>query len=239
MGRAPCCNKVGLKKGPWTPEQDQKLLAYIQEHGHGSWRAFLPKAGNSSSLLKEEGEQEWKGSYGSSITSFSSSLHDEFTMNMEGTWASEFLRPSGSHDDHIVEEGFTNLLLKTNFDDPTLLSEGGGHNHFPLHRRTCQDSFSLLLIYSLYGSLSTHQSQNQLLKSFILLVGGVKRSSEEILRDMNPDEDVRSVATIPSVKELHKAGIGFQPAKLGGISGIEYDEGTCMLSLPSIKLNVN
>ena len=45
MGRAPCCNKVGLKKGPWTPEQDQKLLAYIQEHGHGSWRAFLPKAG--------------------------------------------------------------------------------------------------------------------------------------------------------------------------------------------------
>ncbi|KAG4983626.1 hypothetical protein JHK87_028375 [Glycine soja] len=92
---------------------------------------------------------------------------------------------------------------------------------------------------SLYGSLSTRQSQNQLLKSVTLLVGGVKRASEEILRDKNPDKDVRSVATIPSVTELHKAGIGFQPAKLGGISGIEYDEGTCMFSLPSIKLNVN
>lgn len=92
---------------------------------------------------------------------------------------------------------------------------------------------------SLYGSLSTRQSQNQLLKSVTLLVGGVKRASEEILRDKNLDKDVRSVATIPSVKELHKAGIGFQPAKLGGISGIEYDEGTCMFSLPSIKLNVN
>ncbi|KAG6714616.1 hypothetical protein I3843_05G193600 [Carya illinoinensis] len=31
-----------LKKGPWTPEEDQKLIDYIQKHGHGSWRA-LPK----------------------------------------------------------------------------------------------------------------------------------------------------------------------------------------------------
>ncbi|KAL1551054.1 transcription factor MYB106-like protein [Salvia divinorum] len=45
MGRSPCCDKEGLKKGPWTPEEDQKLLAYVQEHGHGSWRALPPKAG--------------------------------------------------------------------------------------------------------------------------------------------------------------------------------------------------
>ncbi|XP_059670360.1 transcription factor MYB16-like [Cornus florida] len=45
MGRSPCCDKVGLKKGPWTPEEDQKLLAYIEEHGHGSWRALPVKAG--------------------------------------------------------------------------------------------------------------------------------------------------------------------------------------------------
>ncbi|KAK9048172.1 hypothetical protein SSX86_032865 [Deinandra increscens subsp. villosa] len=45
MGRAPCCDKVGLKKGPWTPEEDQKLLAYIEENGHGSWRALPAKAG--------------------------------------------------------------------------------------------------------------------------------------------------------------------------------------------------
>ncbi|RVW30474.1 Transcription factor MYB16 [Vitis vinifera] len=45
MGRSPCCDKVGLKKGPWTPEEDQKLLAYIEEHGHGSWRALPSKAG--------------------------------------------------------------------------------------------------------------------------------------------------------------------------------------------------
>ncbi|KAE8658871.1 Transcription factor MYB32 [Hibiscus syriacus] len=45
MGRSPCCEKVGLKKGPWTPEEDQKLLAYIEQHGHGSWRALPLRAG--------------------------------------------------------------------------------------------------------------------------------------------------------------------------------------------------
>ncbi|XP_022724195.1 transcription factor MYB102-like [Durio zibethinus] len=42
MGRAPCCDKNGLKKGPWTPEEDQKLIDYIQKHGCGNWRT-LPK----------------------------------------------------------------------------------------------------------------------------------------------------------------------------------------------------
>ncbi|XP_027362792.1 transcription factor MYB16-like [Abrus precatorius] len=45
MGRSPCCEKNGLKKGPWTPEEDQKLIAFIEEHGHGSWRALPAKAG--------------------------------------------------------------------------------------------------------------------------------------------------------------------------------------------------
>ncbi|XP_059446304.1 transcription factor MYB106-like [Corylus avellana] len=45
MRRSQCCEKVGLKKGPWTPEEDQKLLAYIEEHGIGSWRALPAKAG--------------------------------------------------------------------------------------------------------------------------------------------------------------------------------------------------
>lgn len=43
MGRAPCCEKNnGLKKGPWTPEEDQKLVDYIHKHGYGNWR-LLPK----------------------------------------------------------------------------------------------------------------------------------------------------------------------------------------------------
>ncbi|KGN59540.1 transcription factor MYB106 [Cucumis sativus] len=45
MGRSPYCDSSGLKKGPWTPEEDHKLLAYIHQHGHGSWRALPSKAG--------------------------------------------------------------------------------------------------------------------------------------------------------------------------------------------------
>ncbi|XP_020218979.1 transcription factor MYB20 isoform X2 [Cajanus cajan] len=45
MGRSPCCEKTGLKKGPWTPEEDQKLIAFIEKNGHGSWRALPAKAG--------------------------------------------------------------------------------------------------------------------------------------------------------------------------------------------------
>lgn len=46
MGRAPCCDeKVALKKGPWTPDEDQKLVVYIQHNGHGSWRSLPEKAG--------------------------------------------------------------------------------------------------------------------------------------------------------------------------------------------------
>ncbi|XP_028077701.1 transcription factor MYB4-like [Camellia sinensis] len=45
MGRAPCCEKMGLKKGPWTAEEDQLLIAFIRQHGHGNWRALPKQAG--------------------------------------------------------------------------------------------------------------------------------------------------------------------------------------------------
>ncbi|XP_024988405.1 transcription factor MYB106-like [Cynara cardunculus var. scolymus] len=44
MGRSPSFVK-GLKKGPWTTEEDQKLVSYIEQNGHGSWRALPLKAG--------------------------------------------------------------------------------------------------------------------------------------------------------------------------------------------------
>jgi myb proto-oncogene protein len=45
MGRAPCCEKMGLKRGPWTPEEDKTLVAHIQSFGHGNWRALPKQAG--------------------------------------------------------------------------------------------------------------------------------------------------------------------------------------------------
>ncbi|XP_016436111.2 transcription factor MYB102-like [Nicotiana tabacum] len=45
MGRTPCCDKNGLKKGPWTTEEDQKLIDYIKKHGSGNWRTLPKNAG--------------------------------------------------------------------------------------------------------------------------------------------------------------------------------------------------
>uniref|UniRef100_A0A1J3HS19 Myb-related protein 306 n=1 Tax=Noccaea caerulescens TaxID=107243 RepID=A0A1J3HS19_NOCCA len=45
MVRPPCCDKEGVKKGPWTPEEDIILVTYIQEHGPGNWRAVPTNTG--------------------------------------------------------------------------------------------------------------------------------------------------------------------------------------------------
>ncbi|KAG2332878.1 hypothetical protein Bca52824_004058 [Brassica carinata] len=45
MGRAPCCEKMGVKRGPWTPEEDQILINYIHLYGHSNWRALPKHAG--------------------------------------------------------------------------------------------------------------------------------------------------------------------------------------------------
>lgn len=45
MGRQPCCDKVGLKKGPWTAEEDKKLINFILNNGQCCWRAVPKLAG--------------------------------------------------------------------------------------------------------------------------------------------------------------------------------------------------
>ncbi|XWS70926.1 hypothetical protein CRYUN_Cryun03dG0092400 [Craigia yunnanensis] len=46
MGRAPCCDKANVKKGPWSPEEDDKLKAYIERSGSGgNWIALPQKIG--------------------------------------------------------------------------------------------------------------------------------------------------------------------------------------------------
>ncbi|KAG6405697.1 hypothetical protein SASPL_133289 [Salvia splendens] len=42
MGRQPCCEKVGLKRGPWTIEEDSKLMNFILNNGIQCWR-LVPK----------------------------------------------------------------------------------------------------------------------------------------------------------------------------------------------------
>ncbi|XP_076893318.1 transcription factor MYB17-like [Bidens hawaiensis] len=45
MVRAPCCEKTGLKRGPWDKKEDDILIEYIKKNGHGSWRSLPKHAG--------------------------------------------------------------------------------------------------------------------------------------------------------------------------------------------------
>ncbi|TXG66034.1 hypothetical protein EZV62_007309 [Acer yangbiense] len=42
---SPCCEKMGLKKDQWTPEEDQILISFIHQFGHPNWRALPKQAG--------------------------------------------------------------------------------------------------------------------------------------------------------------------------------------------------
>ncbi|RRT35803.1 hypothetical protein B296_00048310, partial [Ensete ventricosum] len=59
MGRSPCCEKVGIKKGPWTPEEDIILVSYIQQHGAGNWRSVPSNTGEVSLTLRFYLQVRW------------------------------------------------------------------------------------------------------------------------------------------------------------------------------------
>ncbi|KAF0923175.1 hypothetical protein E2562_003386 [Oryza meyeriana var. granulata] len=45
MGRHSCCYKQKLRKGLWSPEEDEKLMNHITKHGHGCWSSVPKLAG--------------------------------------------------------------------------------------------------------------------------------------------------------------------------------------------------
>jgi hypothetical protein len=66
MGRHSCCYKQKLRKGLWSPEEDEKLLRHITKYGHGCWSSVPKQAGNFvclslkltslSALFRKKGE---------------------------------------------------------------------------------------------------------------------------------------------------------------------------------------
>ncbi|WOG84785.1 hypothetical protein DCAR_0103970 [Daucus carota subsp. sativus] len=40
-----CCSKQKVKRGLWSPEEDEKLMRHITSHGHGCWSAVPKLAG--------------------------------------------------------------------------------------------------------------------------------------------------------------------------------------------------
>ncbi|KAK7311860.1 hypothetical protein RJT34_10283 [Clitoria ternatea] len=91
-------------------------------------------------LVKEEGGQEWTKGYDQNSTHdlensmpFTSTLH---AMTIDATWGSadhdQSLRASTSTSSahaHVIEQGFTNLLLNASFDHRSLSPDNGGESN--------------------------------------------------------------------------------------------------------------
>ncbi|KAJ7949019.1 Myb transcription factor [Quillaja saponaria] len=45
MGGHSCCSKQKVKRGLWSPEEDEKLIKHITNHGHQSWSSVPRLAG--------------------------------------------------------------------------------------------------------------------------------------------------------------------------------------------------
>jgi myb proto-oncogene protein len=37
--------KTGMKKGPWTPQEDMILIEYVNKHGEGNWNSVQKNSG--------------------------------------------------------------------------------------------------------------------------------------------------------------------------------------------------
>lgn len=51
MGRHSCCYKEKIRKGLWSPEEDQKLYNHISKFGVGCWSSVPKLAGNYIIML--------------------------------------------------------------------------------------------------------------------------------------------------------------------------------------------
>ncbi|CAH1412749.1 unnamed protein product [Lactuca virosa] len=135
MGRPPC-DESGLKKGPWTPEEDEKLVNHIQKHGHSSWRALprlagLNRCGKSCRL-------RWTNYLRPDIKRGKFSHEEEQTIlhlhSMLGNkWSAIATRLSGRTDNEIKNYWNTHLKKK-------LIQMGID----PMTHRPCTDIFASL-----------------------------------------------------------------------------------------------
>ncbi|CAN4099441.1 unnamed protein product [Withania somnifera] len=133
MGRAPCCEKMGLNKGPWSPQEDNILISYIQSNGHSNWRALPKLAG----LLRcgKSCRLRWMNYLRPDIKRGNFSKEEEDTIiqlheNLGNRWSSIAAKLPGRTDNEIKNIWHTHLKKKLkNYEAPQNSKRQSKINH--------------------------------------------------------------------------------------------------------------
>ncbi|KAM7251458.1 hypothetical protein ACFE04_023341 [Oxalis oulophora] len=129
-----CCSKQKVKRGLWSPEEDEKLINHITTHGHGSWSSIpklsgLQRCGKSCRLrwinyLKPDVKR-------GSFTAEEEQIIIDVHRILGNRWAQIAKHLPGRTDNEV--KNFWNSCIKKK-----LLSQGldpKTHNLIPQHKR--------------------------------------------------------------------------------------------------------
>ncbi|KAF3326782.1 transcription repressor MYB5-like protein [Carex littledalei] len=130
-GPTQCCNKEdGIKRGPWTPEEDEVLAEFVRKEGEGRWRILPRRAG-----LRRCGKScrlRWMNYLRPSIRRGPISLAEEDLIlrlhRLLGNRCDVY-----NEGDSIGEEGFRKKFVGMRVNDKKLISQGiDPRTHKPL-----------------------------------------------------------------------------------------------------------
>ncbi|KAF7837470.1 Myb-related protein Myb4 [Senna tora] len=204
---------MGLKKGPWTPEEDQLLISYIHQHGHGNWRALPKQAG----LLRcgKSCRLRWINYLRPDIKRGNFTVEEEETIyklhDMLGNrWSAIAAKLPGRTDNEIKNVWHTHLkkrLQKTNQGMNTNTKTRGSKSR-PSIKRSDSNSSTVTTQSSSVSACTTSNSSD--FSSSILTVGE-SNNHMEIHMPIKSEEDIDSLEEIlPEIDESFWSEAGME-----------------------------